>query len=217
MRHCVHNHPAFVLWDSTRWPDETSNSLGMYSYTICNLQKAEGDCQNQYRPAMCKVCRESEQKRDCTAPTGDSCQPGCSSRKPDVTQRCARVFICTSQKQTGRHRFCLSPMVLDMQQEYLHLWMSPSCSNPPGDSYKTDREYGARAIAGELREGNASRGGAVRPGVTSSAQNMGSGTPSPQRLAGLGTSPREHPQGGASSPASPAGNRGVAAGLMAAA
>ena len=160
MRHCIHNHPVLVQWNSSRWPDETSDSLGIYSYTICNLQKAERGGQNQYRPAMRKACRELEQtpcgKRDHTAPMRDTCQPGHSSRKPAATQGCARVFTCIGQKKLGRLCFRLSPMALDTRQEGWCLWMSPGCSNPPGDSHKTDRKHGVRGITAQLREGNAS-------------------------------------------------------------
>jgi len=103
MRRYVHNHPVLVQQDSARRPSETSDSLGIYSYTICNLQKAERDSQNQHCPAMRKVCGQWEQtsrgKRDCAAPISDSCQPGHGSQKPDVTQGCARAFICIGQNK----------------------------------------------------------------------------------------------------------------------
>ena len=86
----------------------------------------------------------------------DTCQPGHSSQKPATTQGCARVFTCIGQKKLGRLCFRLSPTAPDTRQEGWCLWMSPGCSNPPGDSHKTDRKHGVRGITAQLREGNAS-------------------------------------------------------------
>lgn len=214
MKRCVHNHPVLFQWDRSRWPEETSDSLGTCSCTICNLQKAERDGQNQYRPAVRQVCGESEQtpcgKRDPAAPI--------TARENQPPPRMCQSLYRHWPTKPGSHRLRLSPTVLGRRRECLHLWMSAGCSNPPGDSYKPHRDGGVRGVTAQLREGNASPGGGCVTQWNQLYPKHGERDPecpSPRRV---GNRPREHPQGGMSGlhPAPPAGNAAVAVGLMAA-
>lgn len=205
MRHNIHNHPVLVQWDSSRWPDETSDSLGIYSYTICNLQKAERDGQNQYRPAMCKVCRESKQtphgKRDHTAPVRDSCQPGHGSQKPAPTQGCARAFICTGQQKNKKKPDNWQIAFLSFSHGVRHMagrlvsldvprLLKPTQTR---NSYKNDRKHRVRGITQELREGYVSLGRSCTTWCNQLYPKQGERNPKPPIPHRAGNQPPEHP------------------------